>query len=248
MKKLQSLCYVGMLLAMTLPAYGQDAETSTSAQPGLAASVRLGTLGYGAELDYPLNSYWNVRVQVNSFNYDDDFNESDIEYKGELDLSTFGALVDLRPFEGTFKLTAGLFSNKNSLSAGASSAADKVFDIGGQRFSGSASNPLALSAQVDLGKSSAGYVGLGWGNSYETGLTFNFELGALLSGSATANLTASGTAFSVTQPQLQFDVQGSSAAAVQFRQELAIEQASLQEDLDDFEVYPVVALGLGYRF
>jgi hypothetical protein len=246
MKKVQSLCCVGVLLAMALPALGQDVENTD--KPGLAASVRLGTLGYGAELDYPFNSYWNARVQINSFNYDDDFNESNIEYSGELDLSTFGALVDFRPFEGTFKLTAGFFSNKNSISADATSANDKVFEIGGQRFSGSASNPLSLSANVDLGKSTAGYLGLGWGNSYSTGLTFNFELGALLSGSATANLTARGTAYSVTQPQLQFDVEGNSASAVQFRQELAKEQASLQQDLDDFEVYPVVALGLGYRF
>lgn len=246
MKTILAIASAGLLMTATTPVIAQDTEST--GKPGLAASARIGTLGYGAEIDYPLNASWNLRLQFNSFNYDDDFNESDIDYRGELDLSTVGALVDFRPFDGTFKLTGGFFSNKNKLSADATSAADKIFDIGGSRFAGTANDPLKLAASVDLGKSSAGYLGFGWGNSYETGITFNFEIGALLSGSATANLSASGTAYSVDQPQLQFNVQGNSAAAIQFREELGIEQANLQEDLDDFEIYPVVALGLGYRF
>lgn len=250
MKTFFAVASASLLLCAALPAQAQDVDTSSapSSAPGLAASVRVGTLGYGAELDYPFNDSWNLRLQANSFSYDDSFNESDIEYDGELDLSTFGALIDFRPFAGSFKLTGGFFSNNNSLSANAQSAADKVFDIGGAQFAGAANDPLRLSASIDLGKSTAGYLGFGWGNSYSSGITFNLEFGALFSGKATADLAASGTAYNVAAPQQQFDVEGTSALAVQFRQELATEQANLQADLDDFEMYPVVALGLGYRF
>lgn len=246
MKTILAIVSAGLLTTAALPTVAQDIDNTT--KPGLAVSARLSTLGYGAEIDYPINAGWNLRLQLNSFNYDDDFNESDIEYSGELELSTFGALVDFRPFDGAFKLTGGFFSNKNKFAANATSAADKIFDIGGSRFAGTVNDPLKLAASVDLGKSSAGYLGFGWGNSYSSGMTFNFEIGALLSGGATANLSASGTAYSVAQPQLQFNVQGNSAAAIEFRKELGIEQTSLQEDLNDFEVYPVVAFGLGYRF
>ncbi len=47
---------------------------------------------------------------------------------------------------------------------------------------------------------------------------------------------------------LQFDVQGNSVAAKLFQQQLAAEQSELQDDLDGFELYPVLALSLGYRF
>lgn len=246
MKKIPTLICASCLLTVALPVFSQ--ESVAPAAPGVAVSARISTLGYGAELDYPFNANWNLRVQANSFNYDDTFNESDIDYDGELDLSTVGALIDYRPFAGSFKLTAGLFSNKNNLAASATSTTGQVFDIGGARFSGTTSDPLSLSATVDLGKSTASYLGLGWGNSYSSGISFSFELGALFSGKATAELTASGTAFNIAQPQQQFNVQGTSAAAVAFRQELAAEQANLQQDLDDFEIYPVVALGVGYRF
>lgn len=33
-----------------------------------------------------------------------------------------------------------------------------------------------------------------------------------------------------------------------FQQNLAIEESNLQNDLDNFEIYPVVALGVSYRF
>ncbi len=249
MNKLQSVFCAGLILGCALPVFAQEAETvATAEKPGIAVSARLGTLGYGAELDYPINASWNLRLQMNSFNYDDTFNESDIEYNGELDLSTFGALVDFRPFDGVFKLTAGFFSNKNNLAASAVSRSDKTFEIGNSEFRGAVNDPLSLSAKVDLGKSSAGYLGLGWGNSYSSGVSFNFELGALLSGKAVANLSASGTAYNVNAPTQTFSVTGNSEAAVAFRQQLGIEQANLQEDLDGFEIYPVIALGLGYRF
>jgi hypothetical protein len=241
-----SLLLVGALSGVTLPVLAQD--SAVDAEPGVAVSVRLSTLGYGAELDYPLNANWNLRLQANSFNYNDTFDESDIEYEGDLELSTQGLLVDFRPFAGTFKLTAGIFSNSNQLVASAYSNSDKSFEIGGQRYSGAANNPLRLAAEVELGKSSAGYLGLGWGHSYQSGVSFSVELGALLSGAATAKLTASGSAYRTDLPQQQFDVQGNTAAAQLFQQRLAAEQTELQDDLDGFELYPVVGLSLGYRF
>lgn len=242
---------ISLLLASALTTMASSAmaqEHGMDAQPGLAVSARLSTLGFGAELDYPLNAYWNLRLQANSFNYNDSFGESDIEYEGDLELSTQGLLVDFRPFAGTFKLTAGFFANSNQLVASAVSASDKSFEIGGSRYTGAASNPLRLAAEVELGKSSAGYLGLGWGHSYQSGLSFSLELGALLSGKATANITASGTAYRTGLPQVQFDVQGNSVAAKLFQQQLAAEQTELQDDLDGFELYPVLALSLGYRF
>jgi hypothetical protein len=77
--------------------------------------MKLGTLGLGVELDFRLNESWNIRLQANSYNFSDTLEEDDIEYTGEVDLLSYGALIDWRPFSGTFRLTAGVFSNSNEL-------------------------------------------------------------------------------------------------------------------------------------
>lgn len=240
-------CAAGVCSMLAMVPVAQ-ASADTTEQPGIAATARLSTLGYGAELDYPLNASWNIRLQVNGLNYDDTVTEGGIDYDGTLKLATQGLLVDFRPFSGTFKLTAGFFSNHNKLAASATSDGSKSYDIDGYRYAGALNNPLRLSAEAKLGKSSAGYLGFGWGHSYESGLSFSFELGALLSGKASATLSASGTAYRTDQPSQTFDVQGNTAAAQTFRQKLLNEQVELQDDLDDFTVYPVVAFGLGWRF
>lgn len=243
MKKLTIAIALGGVLSI-MPCMADDSASA----PGVAISAKASTLGLGAELDYGFNDYWNVRLQLNSFSYDDDFEEDGIDYSGELDLSSVGLLADFRPFAGSFKLTAGLYSNKNAISANAISRADKTFEIGNSRFAGSVNDPLRLNADIELGNSSAGYLGLGFGNSYESGFTMSFDLGVLFSGAAKARLSASGTAYSTSAPAFTFDVNGNSAAAAAFRQQLATEQANLQDDIDDFEIYPVIAVGLGYRF
>lgn len=216
--------------------------------PGIAVSLKAGTLGAGVELDYAFNKNFNVRVQLNSFTYDDSFDEDGITYSGDLELKSVGLLADWRPFSGVFKLTGGAYKNDNKISAAAVSNGDAEFEIGDYSYAGSASDPLTLAANMDLGNGTAGYLGFGWGNSYSSGFSFSLDIGVLFSGSAQASIAASGTAYRVDNPDVQFDVAGSSAEAQMFRDEIEAERRNLQGDLDEFEYYPVISIGLGYRF
>ncbi|WP_158968195.1 hypothetical protein [Paraglaciecola sp. L3A3] len=215
---------------------------------GLGFSAKVGTLGPGLELDYRFNDYFNVRLQGNSYAYDDDFEEDGIDYTGELDLSTYGLLVDWRPFAGTFRFTGGAYSNSNELRGSAESDGTDEFEIGDQEYRGSSSDPLRLQTSVTLGSGTAGYFGLGWGNSDPSGFMFSFELGVLFSGAPEVELDYSGTAVRADGQGSSFDVNGSSAEAQTFRAEIDTEVANLEEDISEFEMYPVIALGIGYRF
>ena len=151
---------LGMLMFSAICANASAQEEA----PGVAASIKAGTLGAGLELDYAFNANWNIRLQAHAFNYDDDLEEDDIEYNGEIDLSSYGVLVDWRPFSGVFKLSGGYYINGNKITAKANSSQNSEFDIGDEIYVASGSNPLTLDANIDLGNSSAGYLGLGWGN------------------------------------------------------------------------------------
>lgn len=217
----------------------------------LGASGKGGTLGLGLEIDYQINKAFNLRLQANRFNYTRDFDENGIEYTGELDLSSAGILIDWRPFIGNFRLTAGIYSNSTELTGIAIDSANEKYDIGyGQYWSANSNDPLIVNARIELGKSTAGYLGIGWGNSSASGFMYSFELGALFAGKPNVSLNASGTAaVSVLGLEYQFNVQDSNNLLVQtLNENLRVEEANLANDISEFEIYPVIAFGIGYRF
>ncbi|MCF2946660.1 hypothetical protein L0668_00945 [Paraglaciecola aquimarina] len=215
---------------------------------GVGISLKGSTLGPGLEFDYRINPNFNIRLQANSYSYDDTFEEDGIDYNGEIDLSTYGVLADWRPFSGTFRVTGGVYSNSNELRGSALSDGTEIFEIGDQEYRGSQSDPLLVNTSVALGSGSAGYFGLGWGNSEPSGWMFSFELGVLFSGAPEVELNVSGSAEAVGFEGSTFDVDGNSPQAQEFQANVDREVANLEEDISDFEAYPVIALGIGYRF
>jgi hypothetical protein len=231
------------LLSATISTYASASD--------IGFSIKAGTLGLGMELDYKINELFNVRLQTNSYTYDDEFEEDGIDYEGEINFSSTGILVDWRPFEGSFKLTGGVYANNNELSGNTNSIGDETYEIGGALYSTSSSDPLQVSIDAALGNSTAGYLGLGWGNSpSNNGWMFSVELGVLLSGEPTVDLSASGTAIiSQNGSSESFNLSDTSNPLVQeFQNELVNEELKLEDDISDFNVYPVIAIGVGYRF
>jgi len=223
----------------------------TTSANDLGLSVKASTLGLGLELDYKINDKFNVRLQSNRYTYDDEFEEDGIDYEGEIKLSSTGLLLDWRPFEGKFRLTGGLYANNNEITGHSASVGDETYDIGEASYGSSSTDPLNINMDVILGDSTAGYLGMGWGNSSSSKKwMFSLELGVLLTGEATVDLTASGSAV-VSQNGVSqtFSITDTSNTLVQeFQTELSIEERNLEDDISDYKVYPVIAIGVGYRF
>lgn len=236
-------------ILFTQQSFAQDDVQDESVDGGgLAVIAKVGTLGPGLELDYSFNESWNIRLQANGYTYSDTFEEDDIDYNGEIELSTYGLLVDWRPFDGVFHITGGAYSNGNELRGDAISSGSETFEIGDLEYRGTSSDPLTLDTAIVLGDETAGYLGFGWGQSYEDGFMFSLEIGVLFSGEPDVQLEVAGTAEVVGYPGYQFDVNGNSPEAIEFQANVAEEIVNLEEDISDFEVYPVIALGIGYRF
>jgi hypothetical protein len=94
-------------------------------------------------------------------------------------------------------------------------------EIGGETYNTTATSDISFD------KSST-YVGLGWGSlpSSTKGFGMNFDIGVLMHGTPTAKLSAPGV------PD----------------DDIAAEEASLNDELEDFKYWPVVSLGIGYTF
>ncbi|UCG34702.1 MAG: hypothetical protein JSW17_04200 [Candidatus Omnitrophota bacterium] len=194
-----------------------------------AFSTKAGTLGAGVEGIKRINSMFNFRIGANAFQFEYDGTESEIEYDIDIDLLSFSALVDFFPFGRGFRITAGVMRGENELEFNAKPSA--TYQIGDTTYT--LSEVGSLTGKLDF-DGFGPYAGIGWGNPFGEGKrwTLTMDIGVMVQGSPNVDLSADGTL--------------SGAAA--FLADLANEENNLQNALEDYEFYPVVMVGLSYRF
>jgi len=179
--------------------------------------VRAGTTGVGADVAWSVAPTLSARLGYSGLNWDRDVTTSSgIRYDGKLKLSNFNALLDFSPL-GPFRITGGFIFNKNK------------FDAASAPGTGGSS----LSANVEMGKSAAPYLGVGYGNVSGFGVNFYADLGIMFSGSPKASVTAAcGTLPNCSSLQAQ----------------AAAERARLEDELKDFKYWPVLNIGITVGF
>ena len=210
--------------ALACLALGNNAWADESG--GFDVGVKAGTLGLGAEINYPFSSNMSVSVGINTFSQSETDNIDGNEYDVDVDLQTFSVLFNYHPFNGTFRITAGAMLNNNELSLTAKPNAANQYEINGVPYDAGVVGKLE--ATVDFNRI-APYVGIGLGHGTSSGLSFTLDVGVLLQG----------------EPDVDLE---SDYADPTFQANLAQEEASAEDDISDFDVYPVIALGLSYRF
>jgi len=204
------------------------AAISVPAVAGTGVDVHVSTLGYGAELAFQMTDTVDVRVGLNQFKKNINKSSGDLNYTGDLKLSSFGLLADWHLFNGVTHLTAGLMGNGNKLSMTALAAANTNYTINGATYNSGPTGGTLTSA-VDFNKT-APYLGFGWsGQPKNSGFSFNSDFGIMFQGSPKATVTATGWS-------------GASSALT------SDAQAQLNEDLKNYKYYPVISIGIGYAF
>lgn len=199
--------------------------------PGMAAAevgvgVHTGTLGHGVELGVGLTDSLNIRAGLNSYSKDDSQTIDGIAYDATLQLSSKRLMLDWHPFEGSFRFTAGYVSSNNELQASATPATNVV--IGNNTFTPAEIG--RIDATVGLG--SGPYVGFGWGNLPASGFGFSLDIGMVQMG----------------VPSVDFTITDPNGLGAVTQADINAEIANIQADLNEFEQYPVISLGLSYGF
>ena len=188
-----------------------------------ALGAKVGTTGLGLEGTFRMSEAFNLRGGFYAFDYSTDIEESGITYDGDLDLSNAGVFVDWHPFTGVFRVSVGGLQGTNAFGG----AADGELDVGDNTYFAD------LQADVDW-DGFAPYLGVGWGNAVRSpGLSFSFDLGVMFVGEPSVSLTGT-----VDDPLLQ----------PQFDEDLAREEENLRRELEDAKYYPLINLGVAYRF
>lgn len=218
-----------MLSLVLLPA-------SALAEVGIAGTA--GTLGLGVELTVGGTQQIQGRLGVHGYDYSERREASDIEYDGEASLRTANAFVDWHPGGRGFRLTGGLVFNNTEVTGSSLPPASGFYDIGGVPV------PVEILGTLD-GKVDfdpiVPYAGLGWGRAPGSGSGFGvtLDLGVIFQGEGEVTLTPIIPAGSplnnpVAREALQILIDR--------------EERDLQNDVADYTLYPVVSLGISYRF
>jgi hypothetical protein len=204
--------------------------SSLSVAEGIGVGVKAGTLGLGIEVTKGFTSTLNGRIGFNAYTFDASGTESDIDYDSDWELKSVALLLDWHPFSGGFRTTVGVFLNDNKIDSTAKT--ESSYDIGGTTYTAAQVGTLAGNVSFN---DTAPYVGIGWGNAVGKGqrLTFALDVGVLVQGAPNAELTSTG---------------GTLSSDPNFQANLATEEAELQDSLDDFDLYPVISVGLAFQF
>lgn len=213
-------------------------------EPNLGVAARVSTLGLSLEMTTGITETFNLRAGVNQYDYDydpepEEDSGNELTYNGTLDLSSLAAYADWHPWGGAFRLSAGVVFNGNEITASARCEQSSC-EVGDQSFDDD--DIGTISALIDF-DSVAPYAGLGWGNAVaaDTGFGFQFDIGVMFQGSPGVSLNSEGSCqgnLGMTDPSCQ----------QQLDDALAREEQEIQQDADDFDLYPVISLGVRYKF
>ncbi len=194
---------------------------------GTDIEAHVSTLGFGLGMGFQATDSLVARIGFNQFNKSFSTSSGTLNYDGKLKLSSFDAMLDWHLFGGATHLTAGLLSNGNKFNLTATPAGG-TYTINGVSFP--ASQVGTLNSDVTF-NTVAPYLGFGWSSQPKNkGLSFKSDFGVMFQGSPKATLTYTGT----QDPAIS--------------QQLATEQANLNDKLKNYKYYPVISFAIGYAF
>jgi len=229
------------ILLLPLPSRGQGASL-----PRFGVGAKFGTLGIGFEGATVVTERSNLRFGFNVFDYHQDKTKDGIDYDADLKLRSVQVTYD-QYLTRAFHVSPGiLIYNGNRIDAATAVGAGESFVLGNTRYFSSQTSPIVGSAEMELRKV-APMVLIGFGNVLPRSnrrFGVNFDAGVVFQGSPKSTLSLTGSACTVsptvgclnagTDPTVQSNVRA--------------EQEQLDDDLRRFQFYPVLSIGVSWKF
>lgn len=203
---------------------------------GFAVDGSIGTTGISAHAQLAVHPRLALRMGYNWLEFSRDDEEfSGVNYSGDLEFSGFGGFVDLHPLANAFTVSGGVFVGDKSAVLDAVPTED--VEIGSQTFT--PDQVGTLSGDADFGDTAI-FAGIGYDPSlYKEGtVSLIVRAGVMFTGEPEVTLDAT----ALTDEQIPQDARDA------LRDALVEEAAILEDDINDYAFYPILTLGVGYRF
>ncbi|HEY0685442.1 MAG TPA: hypothetical protein VGD45_24100 [Steroidobacter sp.] len=193
-----------------------------------SVGVTGGTLGVGPQVMFRPNEHLGIRANAGFLSVSRDEEVDDIDYDGDLELSSFGAMLDWYPLGGGFRISVGGRANNNEI--GLKGQPTTNVTIGDTTYTPQQVGALSGTVTTD---DFTPALTLGYGGTLAKGFTFGAEIGLLWQGEPSIeNLRGTGLL----------------ANASQFQADIEREERRIEEELDDYELWPILQIEVSYRF
>jgi hypothetical protein len=175
-------------------------------------------------MGFRLSPITGIRANATFLSFSKGYDVDDNHYQGRLRLKSGGAMIDVFPWGGGFFLSAGarINGNKGSVSATPSSART----VGGVTFTPAQIGTLSGDGET---KRFAPQLTIGYSGKRRRGFFTGAEAGALFQGAVRVrNFRSSSNMIPAA--------------------DLERERQEVQNDVDDYKVFPILQGTIGYRF
>ena len=211
-------------------------------------ALKITSLGPGFDIATPLARKVNLRGSGNFFDYGQTFNIDGVNYTAELHFNSGQVNLDWFPFGGAFHISPGMLIYKNDLSAGANVPGGSTLTLGNQQYTSSSTDPAHGNAALTFPHTISPSLLLGFGNIIPRSnkhWSVPFEFGAAYVGQTTVNINLAGTVCTTVGVTISC-VNAATDPTTQAN--LKDEENTLNEDLKRVQVYPLISLGVSYKF
>jgi hypothetical protein len=239
--------------AVAAPAYAKSSYASKSGSipsvhssrpfSSLAIGVKASTLGAGIEVATPLSHSFSLRGEGNFFSFDYLFDIDGVDYDSRLNLRSGSLSLDWYPTRHSFRISPGVLYFKSNLVAISGVPPGNYFELGDQGFINSVDDPLNGKASVVFPHHVAPMVTFAYNliGKRESRFSMPLELGVAYTGAAKIDVTLNGTACT---NEGCFTFANNQEAQDSLQQEIK----KLNRNLESYPVYPIVSIGVAYRF
>lgn len=190
---------------------------SQAASFSLVAEAGVAGVGAGVEMDF--SRYLSASAHYTAMDYGlSDIVTPDATYAADIQLRNPQLWLNWAPFGGSFRVSAGVVSQTSSVDLVATNIADQA-------------NVQSVTANVDFPESIAPAVTVGWQTPLDSkGLGYRFTLGAMYVGKPDVNVTirCNNPTFNCFGLEQQ-------------------EERTIEDDLKQLQLLPIVQFGLLYR-
>lgn len=148
-------------------------------ESSFGVGAKVGTLGVGAEVDLGFNEMLRLRGGANYLNFSFDSTISNIDYEMEPDFKNVSLLLDWYPMAGAFRITGGLYINKNKVDLTGTPRTDTLladYDIPSEYGNLQPyADTIQVKGSVDFNTFSP-YLGIGWNSNVQKQPGWGFPL------------------------------------------------------------------------
>jgi len=198
-----------------------------------AVAIKAGTEGAGLEFQYGIGDHFGARLLIDGGTISHHLNKTDVDYDARLRFSNLLALIDWHPYAGSWRFSAGMVFNNNKLDLNGTPSGG-TYTLNGTQYP--ASSVGSLRGTLEFTKLNP-YLGTGWGISPRgRGFFGSLDLGIQLQPNHVSLSATCGAAIAATP------------TCVQLGSDVAAEQARLQDETRSLRYWPVIELGIGWRF